>query len=261
MGLRLRFRKTADEATGNYRITFEGYDGSVWTAHREYNSGIGARLVAGGLAFEDVGRADAMEGTITYIQNDRATNGGLIENVSASRRMERNKGFGMLAYELTRRQALEFEGNSYTDMEIYFSTSTDVIARFVAIAETDGKQGFSETVTSNTDFCTTASYPNHHAGIFADTPHPDFDHSLATPSMTDVAVHNSGHHSTALAAAAHWIASAAGWAWKHKTTIVKVLNKAPSYYQAMMNYGGSVVNAGGQIMAIGARAAPLAIGI
>jgi len=255
------FWKNADEPTGDYSLEFKWHNGTAWSTLKQFNSEIGARLVAAGIAFEDVGRADAMQGTITYTQKDKANNGLLSEAVQASERTERNRGFGMIAYELMRRQALEFEGDAQTEMTVKFSTPTDIIARFVGIAETDGQQGFVEDFISNRNFCTTSSYPNHHAGVFSDIPHPDLDYSLATPSLTELAVHNEGHHSTALATAAHWVATAAGWAWKHKTAIANFVRKAPSYYQGMMNFGGSVVSTSGQIMAIGARTAPLALGL
>jgi len=259
--LRMTFFKSADEPTGDYQVRFEWSSGGNWTSLRQYFSDVGTRLVAGGVAFEDIGRLDAIEGTVSYAQHDIARDGVISELVDTNERTLRNQGFGMLAYELTRRQALDFEGNNATELVINFSKATNIIARYVAIAETDGKQGFVEDRVSNKNFVLTSSYPNHHAGVFADIPHPDLDHTLATPSMTEVAEHNEGHHSTALATAAHWVASAAGWAWKHKTAITNVVKKAPSYYQSMMNFGGSVVSAGGQIMAIGARTAPLAIGL
>jgi len=258
--LNLFFYKSSDEPTGDYRLKFEWSNGNGLSLLKQYDSDIGARLVAAGIAFEDIGRVDAIEGTVTYKQFNGAI-GSINEQVNIETVTERNRGFGMRVYELMRRQALDFEGDASLHLRIDFSKPTDIIARYVAIVETDGQQGFTESIADNKDFCFTSSYPNHHAGVFADIPHPDFDHSLATPSMTELTIYNQGHHSTALATAAHWVASAAGWAWKHKTTIANTVRNAPSYYQAMMNFGGSVVSAGGQIMAIGARTAPLAIAL
>lgn len=252
----LKLEKLADEATGDYYLAVGDQNGAI--VH--YTSEIGSRLVAAGIAFEDVGQADSIMGTVTYRQiNSACATGVPYEEVSRTERMERNKGFGSILYELARRQALDFEGNARSQIQITFSAPIDMIARFSAIVETDGEQGFVETRTSNSDFLLTSSYPNHHAGVFADTPMPDLDHSLLTPSHTDVADHNPGHHSSALAGAAHWVASSAGWLWNHRNAVANMVSKAPSYYQAMVNYGGSFVRAGGQIMAIGSRAAPLAI--
>jgi hypothetical protein len=121
--LNMHFRKVNDEPTGDYRVTFEWYTGSVWTTVSEYVSNIGARLVAGGIAFEDIGRADALEGTVTYTQKDGAYDGTQYEEVYVDSRMERNRGFGMRLYELNRRQALDFEGHGTTIVSINFSKS------------------------------------------------------------------------------------------------------------------------------------------
>jgi len=254
----LKLEKTVDEATGNYLLAYGDGNGML----SSYSSDIGSRLVAAGISFEDVGQADSISGVVTYTQvNSSVATGMAYEEVSRTERMERNKGFGSVLYELARRQALDFEGNSRSQVQITFSTPIDLIARFTAIVETDGEQGFTESKLSNSNFLLTSSYPNHHAGVFADTPHPDLDHSLLMPSHTDVADHNPGHHNTALAAAAHWVASSAGWLWDHRKAVANVVSKAPSYYQAMVNYGGSFVKTGGEIMAIGSRAAPLAIAL
>lgn len=254
----LRFERIADDPTGDYRIRF-GWNGGI---HNEYVSELGARLVAGGIAFEDVGPADSIQGTVTYTQTNRASTGsGVWETISQTDRMERNKGFGTILYELHRRQALEFEGNASTTLQITFSQPVSIIVRYTGIVETDGEQGFTETRVSNNNFLITNSYPNHHAGVFADTPHPNLDHSLMLPSHTDVGEFNIAHHANAIAGAAHWVASSAGWLWNNHAGVRDLINRGSKYYHAMVNYGGSVMRSGGQIMAIGARAAPLAIGM
>jgi hypothetical protein len=156
-----------------------------------------------------------------------------------------------------RRQALEFEGNARSELVIEFSQSITVVAKFAAILETDGVQGFDEVRTSSKDFLITSSYENHHAGVFADIPMPDFDQSLIPNSHTSIEIDGNGKHQGALSAAAHWVASAAGWVWKHKDAIGKVVYRLPQYYHAAVNYGGSIVSHTGQILSLGARAAPL----
>jgi len=205
--------RIADEATGDYRLRFQYRVGSTWTELTEEASEVGARLVAAGIAFEDVGKIDDYEGVVTYAQDNSAYAGaGAGESVSNSARLSRNVGHGTIVYEPQRRQALEFEGNANTILSIKFSSPINLIARFVAIVETDGAQGFVERETSNKDFLITSSYPNHHAGVFADIPLPALDHSLILPNHTVVDKHNPTHHTTALQAAAHWVSSAAGWA-------------------------------------------------
>jgi len=259
--LRIMFGKESDEATGNYSVVFKYLRNGSWTETTIETSEVGARLVAAGIAFEDVGQLDSLEGVINYGQENWANDGTQEELVSKTERLSRNVGHGTLLYEPMRRQSLDFEGNAKTALSISFSTPRNVIARFSVIAETDGTQGFTERDTSNKNFVLTSSYPNHHAGIFGDTPMPALDHSLMQPSHTTVTNHNSVAHTTALQAAAHWVSSAAGWAWRHKDAVGNLLKKAPLYYQAMTKYGGSIMNASGQIMALGARAAPLAIAL
>jgi len=260
--IELKFYKPTEEATGDYAIQF-GYKTSAgWNYITTETSEVGARLVAAGIAFEDVGQLDSLEGVITYSQENFAYDGnGSSEFVSKSERLSRNVGHGTTLYELMRRQALEFEGNAYTVLTIAFSSARNIIARWSAITETDGKQGFVEREGSNKDFVITSSYPNHHAGVFGDTPMPALDHSLMLPSHTQVTNHHPVAHTSALQAAAHWVSSAAGWAWKHKDAIGNALKKSASYYQAMTKYGGSIMSNSGQIMALGARAAPLAIAL
>lgn len=258
--LKLSFYKELDEPTGDYKCILQSWDGATWTAQRSYVSEVGARLVAAGIAFEDASPADSIGGVVTYKQADDAFDGTDQELVDADERSERNRGDGALIYQLRRRQALEFEGNALIVLRIDFSSSITVVARFAAILETDGKQGFVETRSSSKDFLITSSYDNHHAGVFADIPMPDFDQSLIPSSHTTIEIDGNGTHRGALSAAAHWVASAAGWVWKHKDTIGKVVNRLPQYYHAAVNYGGSIVSHTGQILSLGARAAPLMLG-
>ena len=263
--LRIDVRKVSEEPTGDYRIEM-GYTNTVtgYTILGSYDSEVGLRLVASGLSFEDIGKRDDLQGVVTYKQNNLAytyAGGPNNEIVSTSERTARNDGFGTILYELQRRQALEFEGNARTFLSITFSEPVSIIARFVALIEYDGAIGISEQRFSNKNFIISDSYQNHHAGVFADTPHPDLNHALVEPSHTDIQEHNPGHHSTALTAAAHWVSSAAGWLWKHRGEAANIIRKAPEYYNAMTRYGGSVMSASGRIAAIGARAAPLAIAL
>lgn len=259
--LRLQFLKNADETTGDYTVQFMYLSGGTWTKPKVVTSEVGSRLVAGGISFEDIGKADDLEGVVTYTQMNTAGINAAGEFVSRTDRSSRNTGFGAILYELQRRQALDFEGDAGTIIEIDFSRPSNVLARFCAITETDGEVGFTEDKISNKNFVISGSIQNYHAGVFADTPHPDLDHSLIEPTHTDVHEHNPGHHSTALTAAAHWVSSAAGWLWKHRGQAAGLLKSAPKFYQDMTKYGGSIMSASGQIMALGARAAPLAIAL
>lgn len=259
--LKLDFYKAIDGPTGDYHLKFSYYDSSGWQTAKHEGCNVGTRLVAAGVSFEDIGKRDDLEGIVTYSQLNGAYDGTVAETVSMDQRSSRNTGFGTVLYELQRRQALDFEGDSRTSIEIEFSTPVSVLARYCGIIEYDGKIGIPEVEISNKEFITSSSYPNHHAGIFADTPHPDLDHSLIEPSHTDVQKHNPGHHSTALTAAAQWVSSAAGWLWKHRGEAANLIKKAPSFYQSMGRFGGSIMGTSGQIMALGARAAPLAIAL
>jgi len=260
--LQIKFYKSTEDATGDYSIQYRYQTAAGWVDPVTEISEVGARLVAAGIAFEDVGQLDSLEGVITYTQENWALQGGVgTEFVNQSERLSRNVGHGTTLYEPMRRQALDFEGDAYTILTIAFSTARNIIARWSAITETDGKQGFVERESSNKDFVITSSYPNHHAGVFGDTPMPALDHSLMLPSHTQVTNHHPVAHTSALQAAAHWVSSAAGWAWKHKDAIGNALKKSASYYQAMTKYGGSIMSNSGQIMALGARAAPLAIAL
>jgi hypothetical protein len=258
--LRLVFHKTYDEPTGDYKCNFESWNGSTWTLLRSYSSEVGARLVAAGIAYEDASAADSIGGVVTYTQQNDAFNGLVGETIDSDQRTERNRGDGAVVYELMRRQALEFEGYAHTKLSIEFSAGITVVAKFAALFETDGLQGFTESRASSKDFLITSSYLNHHAGVFADIPMPAYDQSLIPISHTAIEIDGNGTHQGALSAAAHWVATAAGWAWKHKDSIGKVVNRLPQYYHAAVNYGGSIVSHTGQILALGARAAPLMLG-
>lgn len=259
--LEIVFLKTSDATTGDFQLKFRSKRGNTWTDDRVYNSAVGTRLVAAGISFEDIGKADDIEGVVTYEQRNGAYNGASGEDVSKTSRSSRNIGYGTTLYELQRRQALDFEGDIHTALNIKFSHQSNMLVRFCAITESDGDVGFTENKISNKDFIISGVIQNHHAGVFADTPHPDLDHSLIEPSHTDVHEHNAGHHSTALIAAAHWVSSAAGWLWKHKDKAAGLIKAAPKYYHEMTKYGGSIMGASGQIMSLGARAAPLAIAL
>lgn len=259
--LRINFEKVSDDTTGDYRLIFLSRRGSTWTEKKVFNSEVGSRLVAAGISFEDIGKADDVEGVCTYKQTNGAYNGNTYELVSQTSRSSRNIGFGTILYEVQRRQALDFEGAASSSITIEFSHQSNMLVRFCAITESDGDVGFVENKISNKDFIISGRIQNYHAGVFADTPHPDLDHSLIEPSHTDVQEHNAGHHSTALTAAAHWVSSAAGWLWKHKDKAAGLIKAAPKFYHDMTKYGGSIMSASGQIMSLGARAAPLAIAL
>lgn len=259
-GLRFKFYKSINEPTGDYKCSLEYHDGTAWVTRRTFTSEVGARIVAAGIAFEDASPADSIGGVITYSQLNEAHDGSVYEGVGSDYRSERNRGDGAIVYQVMRRQALDFEGDAQTTLTIEFSSSITVVAKFAVIAETDGVQGFTEVRSSSKDFVITSSYDNHHAGVFADIPVPDFDPSLMPSNHTIVEIDGNGTHRGALAAAAHWVASASGWAWKHKEAIGKFVNRLPQYYHAAVNYGGSIVSHTGQIMSLGARAAPLMLG-
>jgi hypothetical protein len=260
MGLKIEAYRVRDDPTGDYKVNLMTFNGSVWNVRRTFESEVGARIVAAGIAYEDASPADSIGGVTTYSQTDGAYNAGVYEFVDRDVRTERNRGDGAICYQLMRRQALEFEGSSQTILEIMFSQSITVVAKFAVIAETDGVQGFTENRVSSKDFLITSSYDNHHAGIFADIPVPEFDYSLIPPSHTTIEIDGNDKHRGALSAAAHWVATAAGWVWKHKDSIGKVVNRLPHYYHAAVNFGGSIVSHTGQILSLGARAAPLMLG-
>jgi len=262
--LRIEFYRDADDSSGNFKMMFQSRRGSVWTNDKTFNSDVGTRLVAAGISFEDIGKADDVEGVVTYFQENAAFAPGTgvpREVVSKTQRSSRNIGFGTILYELQRRQALDFEGDAWTRISIDFSHQSNMLVRFCAITESDGDVGFVENKISNKNFIISGQIQNYHAGVFADTPHPNLDHSLIEPAHTAVHEHNAGHHSSALTAAAHWVSSAAGWLWKHKDKAAGLIKAAPKFYHDMTKYGGSIMSASGQIMSIGARAAPLAIAL
>jgi len=259
-GLKLSFHKTANDPTGDYAVILETLVGSVWSQTRSFSSEVGTRMVAAGIAYEDASPADSIGGVVTYTQRNGAYTGSTYEFTDSEVRTERNNGDGAVLYQLLRRQALEFEGLVHTVLEISFSSPITVVAKFAGIFETDGIQGFVESRSSTKDFVITSSYDNHHAGVFADIPMPEFDQSIIPASHTAVEIEGNGKHQGALSAAAHWVATASGWVWRHKDTIGKVVNRLPHYYHAAVNYGGSIVSHTGQILSLGARAAPLMLG-
>lgn len=256
--LRLTFLKSSDEVTGNYTTLFKAFNASgVEVLNKSYISTVGTRLVAGGISFEDGAQASDVGGFVTYIQDDAAWDGTSFEPVTTDTRTERNYGFGSLTYNLNRRQAMDFEGNARTTLRVVFSDPKDVIVRFAALLECDGTQGLVENVVSQSDFMITQSLQNHHAGVFGDTPHPQINTHLP-PSLTDLAPHSTHHFSDMWHAAASWVSSAAGWTWRHLPQIRAWANKAPQIYRDVSAFRGSITAARtGEIMSLGARAAPL----
>jgi hypothetical protein len=257
-GFRMNFRKNSQDVTGDYTVELIAWDaGGNNIINKSYTSEVGARLVAGGLAFEDGAQADSIGGFVTYSQIDQASDGTTTESVNEDDRTERNNGYGSLTYSLNRRQALDFEGNAYSSLLIDFSAAKDVILRFVAIVECDGDQGFTESVVSTSDFVLTQTMMNHHAGVFADTPHPKYTGHLP-PILTDLKSVPTHHFSDMWHSAAGWVSSAAGWAWKHRGAVTQWANKAHDVYKYVSGFSGSITAARtGEIMSLGARAAPL----
>lgn len=256
--LELSFRKTADDVTGNYAAQFKAYNlsGGV-VLDKSYTSSVGTRLVAGGISFEDGAQASDVGGFVTYEQQDSAWDGNSFETVGSDTRTERNYGFGSLTYNLNRRQAMDFEGNAHTNLRITFSDAKDIIVRYAAILECDGIQGLTENVVSQSDFIITQTLQNHHAGVFGDTPHPQTNTHLP-PSLTDLAPHTTHHFSDMWHTAASWVSAAAGWTWKHRPQIQAWASKAPQIYRDVSAFRGSITAARtGEIMSLGARAAPL----
>ena len=258
----LRFYKLSGPAqpTGNYRLVFQAYDASgtvLAGSNKTYDSEVGARLVAAGIAFEDGAKASDVGGFVTYQQRDAAYDGTTDEEVLTDTRTERNYGYGTLTYNLNRRQALDFEGEAYTELSMEFSEVKDLIIRFVGILECDGAQGFTQGIVSQNDFIVTQTIQNHHAGVFGDTPHPKTTTHLP-PHLTAVAPHTTHHFSDMWHTAANWVSSAAGWAWKHKPQITAWAQKAEQVYRDVSAFRGSITAARtGEIMSLGARAAPL----
>jgi hypothetical protein len=222
------------------------------------DSEVGSRLVAAGISFEDGTAAADLGGFVTYNQYDRANGGGTAtETVNIDKRIERNRGYGSLTYKLNRRQMLEFEGNGRVDLTIVFDSPKSVIARFAAIVETDGQQGFVENVVSQADFIITSSLDNVHAGVFADIALPRGNSHLL-PTHADLTQSGGHHFRDVWHAAANWVSTAAGWAWKHRTTVASWANKAGDVYRDLSAFSGSITGSiDGSILALGARAAPL----
>jgi len=256
--IKLQMYKVTESATGDYQLVFQAFDlaGNI-LEQRTYTSAVGARLVAGGISFEDGAMASDVGGFITYEQKDAAYEGTTYENVMVDSRTERNYGYGSLTYNLNRRQALDFEGEAMTILEVTFSEVKNVIVRWAAILECDGAQGFTHGIVSQSDFIVTQTIQNHHAGVFGDTPHPKTTAHL-TPRLTDLAPHTTHHFSDMWHTAANWVSSAAGWAWKHKPQITAWAQKADQVYRDVSAFRGSITAARtGEIMSLGARAAPL----
>jgi hypothetical protein len=257
--IKLTFHKTGGSPTGNYRVAFDCTDvnGAPIFPAKLYDSLVGTRLVAAGLSFEDGAKASDVGGFVTYSQRDAAYDGTSFEDVMVDSRTERNYGYGTLTYNLNRRQALDFEGDSHIQLKIEFSEAKDLVVRFVAIVECDGQQGFSEGIVAQNDYVITQTIQNHHAGVFGDTPHPKTTAHLP-PHLTTVAPHTTHHFSDMWHTAANWVSSAAGWAWKHKPQITAWAQKAEQVYRDVSAFRGSITAARtGEIMSLGARAAPL----
>jgi len=256
--LSLKFYKFTADATGDYKVDFSWYNGSTFLGSYTATSEVGARLVAAGVSFEDGTAAADVGGFVTYKQMNGAYSGsGSYEAVDTDDRIERNQGYGSLTYKLSRRQMLEFEGDAHLELAIEFDSAKSIIARFAAIVETDGKQGFVESVGSQSEFIVTSSMDNIHAGVFSDIPHPRSNGHLL-PVQADL-TQNGGHHfKDVWHAAGNWVSAAAGWAWKHRNQVTSWANKAGQVYRDLSAFGGSITaSMDGTIMSLGARAAPL----
>jgi len=253
----LVFAKIGDESTGDYRMEFKWYNGTTMLGNYIADSEYGTRLVAAGIAFEDGSAAADIGGFATYKQTDKALGGTTNEVVGVDERIERNRGYGSITYKLNRRQMLEFEGNGMVTLEIAFDSPKVVIARFAAILETDGQQGFIEDVVSQSQFLITSSVDNTHAGVFADIPHPRSQGHL--PAVHTDLTQSGGHHfKDVWNTAASWVASASGWAWKHRNQVASWANKAGDVYRDLASFGGSITGSiEGGILSLGAGAAPL----
>jgi hypothetical protein len=257
--MKVQFTKYADEATGDYAVNFAWYNGNNNIGAYQATSEVGARLVAAGISFEDGTAAADVGGFVTYRQLDQAysATAAAAETVDSDERLERNRGFGSLTYKLNRRQMLEFEGNGRVELEIEFDQAKSVIARFVAIVETDGKQGFVESVVSQNEFLVTSSMDNVHAGVFSDIPHPRSNGHLM-PMHADLTQNGGYHFKDVWHAAGNWVSAAAGWAWKHRNQVASWANKAGQVYKDLSAFGGSITaSMDGTILSLGARAAPL----
>jgi len=254
----LLFSKSAAEATGDYMVQYAWYNGTTEIDYYVAESSVGARLVGAGISFEDGTAAADVGGFATYRQQNEAWGAeGAVELVDIDERIERNLGYGSLTYKLTRRQMLEFEGNGRVKLEITFDSPKSIIARFAAIVETDGVQGFVELTSSQRTFVVTSSMDNVHAGVFADIPHPRSNGHLL-PIHADLTQNGGYHFKDVWHAAGNWVSAAAGWAWKHRNQVTAWANKAGQVYRDLSAFGGSITaSMDGSILSLGARAAPL----
>jgi len=253
----LKFSKISSEPTGNYMIQFNWFNGATQLGTYQANSEVGARLVAGGISFEDGTATADVGGFVTYQQINEAYNIAATEFIDLDERIERNRGYGSLTYKLSRRQMLEFEGTGKVTLQIVFDSPKSVIARFAAILETDGKQGFVENVEGQNQFVITSTMDNVHAGVFSDIPHPRSNGHLL-PQHADLTQSGSHHFKEVWHAAGNWVSAAAGWAWKHRNQVATWANKAGEVYRDLSAFGGSITaSMDGTIMSLGARAAPL----
>jgi len=251
------FKRANNEPTGDYMVSFDWYNNGVAVGNYTATSEVGARLVAAGIMFEDGTATSDIGGFVTYSQIDAANNQTSFEQVDTDQRIERNRGYGSLTYKLNRRQMLDFEGNGEVDLRISFDSPKNMIVRFAAIVETDGKQGFVENVASQAQFVVTTTMDNVHAGVFADIPHPRSNGHLLPPHA-DLTTNGGHHFKDVWYAAANWVSSAAGWAWRHKNQVASWANKAGEVYRDLSTFGGSITGAlDGSIMTLGASAAPL----
>jgi len=86
--LQIKFYKSTEDATGDYSIQYRYQTAAGWVDLVTETSEVGARLVAAGIAFEDVGQLDSLEGVITYTQENWAIQGShTTEFVNKSERL------------------------------------------------------------------------------------------------------------------------------------------------------------------------------
>lgn len=235
--LYLTFYKFADSPTGDYKLEVLATNSVGAELHRStYDSAVGTRLVAAGICFEDSRNITDISGLVTYSHISSAFKGGVYEPVYSDVKTERNNGTGSMRYTPKRRQALDFEGTVSEQLRLDFSEPFRGVVRIAAIAEFDGSVGFTETLTSNTDFVLTNVMQNYHAGQFADTPLPDVDVHVH-PSHTSIEKTGSSIFNTIWHAASHFVSQAAGWANKHPAATVNGLKMLG----ARMPYIGSLL--------------------
>jgi hypothetical protein len=235
--LYLTFEKSTDSPTGNYKLEVFATDSTGAEIHRStYNSYVGTRLVAAGICFEDSRNITDISGLVTYVHNSAASKSGNYELVYSDAKTERNNGTGSMRYAPKRRQALDFEGAVSEQLRLNFSEAFRGVVRIAVIVEFDGTMGFTESLTSNTDFVLTNVMQNYHAGQFADTPLPGVDHHVH-PSHTSIEKTGSSTFNTIWHAASHFVSQAAGWATKHPAAVVNGLKMLG----ARMPYIGSLL--------------------